>query len=93
MFITQLLDPIMNPLLSLGVLIPLFIVELFTPDEPDAEPEPLIPSLPKSSVLTLPPPEVFFPPVKNEPKAASGWLPCCFCVARFKVEFISHLES
>ena len=53
------------------MLIPLFIVELFTPEEPDAEPEPLIPSLPKSSALTLPP-ALFLPPVKNEPKAARG---------------------
>ena len=81
----------MNPPLSLDVLKP-FLVELFTPEEPDAEPDPLIPSLPRSSALVLPPP-IFLPPVKNEPNAARGWLPCCFGVARFKVEFESHFGS
>ena len=54
-------------------LIPFLAEELFTPDDPDADPEPLMPSLPKSSPLALVPgPELTLFPEKNDPRAAKG---------------------
>ena len=54
-------------------LIPFLADELLTPDDPDADPEPLMPSLPKSSPLALlPAPELALLPEKNDPRAAKG---------------------
>ena len=54
-------------------LIPFLAEELLTPDDPDADPEPLIPSLPRSSPLALVPvPVLALLPEKNDPRAAKG---------------------
>ena len=49
---------------------PIPIEELLAPDDPEAEPDPLIPSLPKSSPFEVP--ELCLPPEKNDPNAAKG---------------------
>ena len=76
LFLVKVLEPPTKnpPLLSVEAILKPLIAELLTPEEPDADPEPLIPSLPKSSVRFIGPPDeaAFFPPVKNERNAASG---------------------
>ena len=49
---------------------PIPIEELLAPDDPEADPDPLIPSLPKSSPFEAP--GLCLPPEKNDPKAAKG---------------------
>ena len=76
------LVPNKNPplLFSVDVMI-MLRVELFAPVEPDPEPEPLMPSLPRSSIL-LDVLDIFaflLPPEKNELRIASGWTPPCCC--------------
>ena len=89
------LVPNTNPplLFSVDVMI-MLRVELFAPVEPDPEPEPLMPSLPRSSILLDVSIDIFVvlePPEKNELKTASGWTPLC-CDRLFDC-FEAELES